>query len=299
MITLPFSALPGTPRLFVDYAEHVSDASNYFMGHFTDLLAYETHLQQLERRSYLREAVYGALAAQNKSFLAGDATFANLERFRSPTTFAVVTGQQVGILTGPLYTLYKALTAVQLARWLSEQFPAYGFVPIFWFVGEDHDFLEINNTGIITAANDFARVTYAQPEEEETRDLRPVALRGIDERMEETLAELRRHLPSTDFTEDLFRSLHNTYAPGGSLQRAFARLFNELYPDSGIIFVDPSDPTIKQLATPVILQELETFPTTGEEVIKRSAELEERYHAQIKPRAVNLFMLHKDNRFPI
>lgn len=299
MITLPFSALPGTPKLFVDYAEHVSDASNFFMGHFSDLMAFETHLQQLERRSYMREPLYAALAAQNKSFLAGDATFANLERFRSTTTFTVVTGQQVGIFTGPLYTLYKALTAVQLSRWLAEQFPAYTFVPMFWLESEDHDFKEINNTGVITAENDFARVAYAEPGEEETRDLRPVSLRAIDERMEETIAQLQALLPASDFSGDLFRMLRGSYAPDGSLQRAFARLFNQLYPESGIVFIDPSDPTIKQLATPVILQELETFPTTGEEVIKRSAELEERYHAQIKPRAVNLFMLHKDNRYPI
>ena len=299
MITLPFSSLPGTPKLFVDYAENSADARNYFMGHFSDLMAFETHLQLLERRSYLREPLYSALAAQNKSFLAGDNTFMNLEQLKSPSTFAVVTGQQVGLLSGPLYTLYKALTAVQLARWLAEQFPAYRFVPMFWLESEDHDFLEINNVGGISTNNDFVRVRYAQPEEEDAKDLRPVSLRQIDERMEATIAELRAHLPVTDFSEDLFRKIDSAYAPGGSLQRAFARLFNALYPDAGVVFIDPSDPSIKQLATPVILQELETFPTTGEEVIKRSAELEEKYHAQIKPRAVNLFMLHKDNRFPI
>lgn len=299
MITLPFSALPGTPKLFVDYAENRSDASNYFMGHFSDLMAYETHLRALERRSYLREPLYAALAAQNTRFFAGEATLMNLELLRSPTTFAVVTGQQVGLGSGPLYTIYKALTAVQMARWLAEQFPAYRFVPVFWLESEDHDFLEINHLGVITVDNEFRMVRYAQPAEDEARDLRPVALRGIDTRIEETFAALRACLPATDFTDDVFRMLGNTYAPGGSLQRAFAHLFHSLYPDAGVVFLDPSDPAVKQIATPVILQELETFPTTGEEVIKRSAELEEKYHAQIKPRAVNLFMLHKDNRFPI
>ena len=299
MITLPFSALPGTPKLFIDYAENRSDASKYFMGHFTDLMAYETHLQSLERRSYLREPLYAALAAQNKSFFAGEATFVNLELLRSPATFAVVTGQQVGLGSGPLYTLYKALTAMQHARWLAEQFPSYHFVPIFWLESEDHDFAEINHLGLISADNEFRTVSYAQPAEDEARDLRPVSMRGIDARIEDTLAALRAALPATDFSDEVFRMLRSAYAPGNSLQRAFAQLFHSLYPDAGIIFLDPSDPAIKQLATPVILQELETFPTTGEEVIKRSAELEERYHAQIKPRAVNLFMLHKENRFPI
>ncbi|MFZ1729917.1 MAG: bacillithiol biosynthesis cysteine-adding enzyme BshC [Bacteroidota bacterium] len=299
MITLPFSALPGTPKLFVDYADNISDARNYYMGHFSDLMAFETHLQLLERRSYLREPLYSALAAQNKSFLAGDNTFKNLELLKSQTTFAVVTGQQVGLFTGPLYTLYKAMTAVQLAKWLQDQFPSYHFIPMFWLESEDHDFLEINNACGISADNDFFRVRYAQPEEDAPRDVRPIALRSIEERIAETIDELREHLPSTDFSEEVFRAVRSAYAPCGSLQRAFARLFNALYPDAGVVFIDPSDPTIKQLATPVFLQELETFPTTGEEVIKRSAELEERYHAQIKPRAVNMFSIHKEGRYPI
>ncbi len=299
MITLPFSSLPGTPQLFVDYAENLSDARNYYMGHFSDLMAFETHLQLLERRSYLREPLYNVLAAQNKGFLAGDRTFMNLERLKSSTTFAVVTGQQVGLFTGPLYTLYKAMTAVQLSKWLEEQFPAYRFVPVFWLESEDHDFLEINNAGGISAGNEFFRIRYAQPEDDAPKDLRPVGQRAIEEEITATIDALRSQLPETDFSEEVFAMLRNAYAPGGSLQRAFARLFNALYPDAGIVFIDPSDPSVKQLATPVILQELETFPTTGEEVIKRSAELEERYHAQIKPRAVNLFSIHKNNRYPI
>ncbi len=299
MITLPFSALPGTPQLFLDYANNESDAPNYFMGHFSDLMAYETHLQQLERRSYLREQLYNILVAQNKAYHGGPDTFSNLELLRRPDTFAVVTGQQVGLFTGPLYTLYKALTAVHLARWLAEQFPAYSFVPIFWLESEDHDFLEINHAGALTADNEFVSVPYAQPEEEEPRNLSPVGQLRIDARIDDSLKQLFAHLPVTDFSDEIQRLLQRTYKSGDTLQSAFACLMNELYPDSGLIFVDPSDTDIKQLAAPVFLQELETFPTTGEEVIKRSAELEERYHAQIKPRAVNLFCIHKGNRYSI
>ena len=300
MITLPFSAIPGTPQLFNDYVTNESDARNYFMGHFSDLMAYETHLQLLERRTYLRSQIYDALVAQNKGFFGPASAFANLEAFRDPKTFAVVTGQQVGLFTGPLYTLYKALTAVQLSRWLAEQFPAYRFIPMFWLESEDHDFLEINNAGVITKENDFTRVMYAQPDEEDdNRNLTPISRLVIDERIEATLTDLREHLQESDFTDEVFRSLHSAYNAGSGLQTAFARLFNDLYPESGLVFVDPSDPTLKQMLAPVILQELETYPTTGEEVIKRSAELEERYHAQIKPRAVNLFLLHKNNRYPI
>jgi bacillithiol biosynthesis cysteine-adding enzyme BshC len=299
MITLPFSSLPGTPRLFTDYADGISDARNYFMGHFRDLLAFETHLGGLERRSCKREELYDILVRQNKLFRSGAAAFSNLELFRRENTFPVVTGQQVGLFGGPMYSLYKALTTVQLARWLREQFPAYNFIPVFWLETEDHDFLEINNAGQITAENDFARITYAEPEEDAPRSLSPVHLLKLEAGITDSLKELREILPPTDFSEELFRMLGGAYAEGEGLATAFARLLNNLYPDSGLVFLDPSDSALKQLAAPVILQELETFPTTGEEVIKRSAELEERYHAQIKPRAVNLFFIHKNNRYSI
>ncbi len=299
MITLPFEALPGTPRIFCDYTDNNDSASAFFMGHFTDLLAWETHLQQLEQRQHPREALYNALAAQNKVYRAGEETWRNLELLKKDNTFTVVTGQQVGLFTGPLYTIYKAFTAVHLAVWLAEQFPGYNFIPVFWMECEDHDFLEINNTGVITAGNDFHRLTYAQPADEEEKNLAPVASIVLDDRIKETIAGLRELLPTTEFSEQVFAMIANTYQPGVAMHVAFARLFNELFPDSGIVFLDPTDAELKRLAAPVIVQELETFPTTGEEVIKRSAELDELYHAQIKPRAVNLFLLHKGNRYAI
>lgn len=299
MLTLPFDALPDTPQLFRDYAANAESASTYFMGHFGGLAAYETHLHMLEQRQYPRQQLYDLLVAQNKVFRSGEAGFANLELLRKDNTMAVVTGQQVGLGTGPLYTLYKALTACSLAQWLDEQFPAYRFVPIFWMECEDHDFLEINHFSVISAQGGIADIHYAQPEEGAPRNIAPVGSLAIDERIAESFAALRDALPRTEFTDEALRIAEHAYAAGITPQVAFARMMNALYPDAGLIFLDPTDTAFKRLAAPVLLQEIATHPVTGEEVIKRSAELEERYHAQIKPRAVNLFLLHKDGRYPI
>jgi bacillithiol synthase len=299
MITLPFHALPGIPRLFSEYVTASDSACAYYMGHFSDLLAWETHIQSLERRSHPREALYSILTAQNKIFRAGNATWQNLELLRRPETFAVVTGQQVGIFGGPLYTLYKALTAVRLCDWLKQQFPGNNFVPIFWMECEDHDFAEINSTGIITAQNDFTRINYTELNEEDEKHFTPVGALRFDARIRDAIERMRQLLPVTEFSEALFNQLDNSYTEGEAPQVCFARYLNELYPGSGIIFLDPTDAEFKRMAAPVVLQELETWPTTGEEVIKRSAELDERYHAQIKPRAVNLFFLHKEKRYAI
>jgi len=299
MITLPFDALPGIPRLFADYSTRATGATNFFMGHFSDIMTWETHIQQLERKQYQRQRLYDILVEQNKQYRAGVRSLEHLESIKRENSYFVVTGQQVGLFTGPLYTLYKALTAVQLAAWLKDQFPACDFVPLFWLECDDSDFTEINHAGILNTRNEFTRVYYAQPEEDEARNLTPVAHLLLDERIEQSLKELRSALPETDFTESVFRALTAAYRPGTPLHVAFARFFNDILPESGLLFLNPTDAEIKRLAAPVFLQELETYPSTGEEVIQRSAELEELYHAQIKPRAVNLFLLHKNNRYAI
>jgi uncharacterized protein YllA (UPF0747 family) len=72
-----------------------------------------------------------------------------LERLAQPGTVAVVTGQQVGLFSGPCYTIYKVLHAVKLASWLSENgLPA---VPLFWLATEDHDFAEVNHAWVFGA----------------------------------------------------------------------------------------------------------------------------------------------------
>ncbi len=299
MITLPYSIIPGMSKLFIDYCAGEADIRRYFMGHFTDVMAYETHLQILEQREHPREELCSALARQQEAFGSGEAALANVARLNEPTTFAVLTGQQAGLFLGPMYTIYKALTTVHLARWLGEEFPSYQFVPVFWIEGEDHDLDEANAACVIDRGNDPVKLSWPDNLEPGAKNMRPVGGIAFDDGLTTTRTELLERLGITEFTPALEAMLNASYVPGTTFGTAFARLFNRLFPDHGIIFADPSDPALKRLVRPLILRELETFPTSGEEVIRRSAELEELYHAQIKPRAINLFIRHRGNRYAL
>ncbi|MBL0176788.1 MAG: bacillithiol biosynthesis cysteine-adding enzyme BshC [Ignavibacteria bacterium] len=299
MITLPFSVLPGVSDLFLDYSAGVSGAKNFFLGHYADLLAFETHLHFLERRTYFRPELTEVLLAQNRRFGAPQATLDSIRTLAEGTTFCVITGQQVGIFTGPLYTIYKALAAKHLALWLKDQFPAYNFLPLFWLEAEDHDLDEAASTAVIDRENNLRRIVYAEPAADDAKNVAPVGALVFDERIARCVEELRAALPETEFTSETMALVEAAYKPGVTFADAFAAMLQRLFPASGLVFVDPADPELKKLLAPVILQELETYPTSGEEVIKRSAELEEQYHAQVKPRAVNLFYLHKGGRYPI
>lgn len=299
MITLPFSALTGTSQLFIDYCNDIPDAKRFFLGHFSDVMAYETHLQIIERRDYHRNELSRILERQNTLFGAGKNTIGNIKALRDATTCAVVTGQQVGLFTGPLYTIFKAMTTVRHAHWLKQQFPAYNFVPVFWLESEDHDLEEVSTVGVVDKENNFTRVRYGKPLEEGEKNYQSVGAMQFSAAIHETIDHMQRISTPTDFTTSALKKFRYAYAEGTTFAIAFAKLMNALYPKSGIVFLDPSDPEIKKILSPVISRELETFPTAGEEVIQRSAELETIYHAQIKPRAVNLFYYHRDGRYAI
>lgn len=299
MITLPFSAIPHTSNLFDDYCSGLPNAKQFYIGHFSDLMAYETHLQILETRSYNREHLCSVLERQNQKFLSGQKTFSNISLLRDPRTFAVVTGQQVGIFTGPLYTLYKALTAVHLTSWLKAQFPAYQFVPMFWLEGEDHDIEEVSVVGIVNKDNDFVRLRYGKPLEEGEKNYQSVGSKSFDDSIKNVIASMIDSSAETDFTSKVMNTFSAAYCEGVSFTHAFACLMNSLFPQHGIIIIDPSDHEIKKNLSQVFLHELETFPSSGEEIIQRSAELEDLYHAQVKPRAINLFYFNKGGRYAV
>ncbi len=98
--------------------------------------------QAVLSRAYDRDGVAAALLAWNRAIGSDDAALANIERLRQPQSAVVVTGQQAGMFTGPLYTVFKAATAIRLAR---EQAAELGqpVIPVFWNATEDHDLSEI------------------------------------------------------------------------------------------------------------------------------------------------------------
>ncbi|MAT39357.1 MAG: hypothetical protein CL946_07110, partial [Ectothiorhodospiraceae bacterium] len=267
MITLPFSSLPGTSDLFNDYCENHSDIRKFFIGHYTDILAYETQMSFLAKRTYHRERLTSILYEQNQHFRSGERTFRNIEQLKSPETFAVVTGQQVGLLTGPLYTIYKALTAVHLADWLKDHFPHHEFVPVFWMETEDHDIDEANQAGILDKQNAYLTVRNGEIDPE-VKNYLPVGGLKLGETVQELFSALKESLQPTDFSEKLFADLEAVYNPDATYAEGFAGMMNRLLGDRGIIFVDPSDLRLKQITSTLAQHELETFPTTSEEVIK-------------------------------
>ena len=139
--TIPVRLLPGAPKLFVDYISDFGRVSDLFEHDFRDPGAFVRAADTAAARELPRDAVADVLLAQSRLFRSGQPTVRNIERLRDPNSVAVVTGQQPALFGGPLYNLYKALTAVRLSQALEER-TGRPHVPVFWIANDDHGLTE-------------------------------------------------------------------------------------------------------------------------------------------------------------
>ena len=282
--------------LVADYHTNFEKVAAYFSGNFKEKEVWMKKVHALQKRNFDRQTLTRVLNDQNRDFQSGIKTLANIDLLGNETTFAVVTGQQLGIFTGPLYTIYKAVTAVKLAQKLSAEHPDLNFVPVFWLESEDHDFDEINKVAIINAANEYAQFEYLLGGKPLERNIGGMGTVLLDEHIEQLFVSIESQLPKSDYTPALLEMLRGYYKPGTTLLKAFTGFFNHVYEDSGLIFMNPNTPDFKRLLSPLFTAEINANAEASKLVIQTSVELEEHYHAQIKAKALNLFMFYKGGR---
>ena len=289
----------GITPLFVDYLNDFEKLKDYYSGDFRYRKSWKKLIENVVAKQKDRSTLVRVLTEQNKQYHCGIRTLANIDLLGNENTVAVVTGQQVGMCTGPLYTIYKTITAIKLAEQLSAQFPEYNFVPVFWVENEDHDFDEINKVNVINPNGDITTIEYLIGGKPFEKNPGPVGNIVIDSFVEKFLEDIRAQLQETEFKGQLFDSLHGYYRPGSTLGTAFVGLLSGLFEDSGLVFLDPGNAELKRILKPVFQKEIAAMSKTSQIVIDTSAGLEEHYHAQIKAKSINLFMFHKGGRYLI
>lgn len=219
------------------------------------------------------------------------------ERLADPGTVAVVTGQQAGVFGGPLFTLLKAITAIQLAKRASEEH-GVPVVPIFWVDAEDHDWEEIRSCTVLDSEFQPKAITFADPE---GAGASPIAFLNVDERVDSCIQELLAALPSTDFTPWISDIVRATYRPGTGMAEAFARWLEAVLGAHGLIVFESTDRDAKQLASPVFVRELSDPGRTASLAADAADAFSALGHApQVVPQRDSLSLFHLNGaRYPI
>jgi len=285
--------------LYADYTTHFEKVAQFYSGNYKEKNSWTDKLNALQKKNYERTLLLRILNEQNREYQSGIKTLANIDLLGNDNTFAVVTGQQLGLFTGPLYTVYKAITAVKLAEKLSGDFSEYNFVPVFWLEGEDHDFEEINKLKFINSSGELSIIEYLIGGKSIEKNIGATGNVVIDEYANQFFSSVESSLPRTDYSSGLLDAMKGYYKQGQSFNNAFAGFFNHLYEDSGLIFLNPNHPELKKVVSPLFTKEINSNSEASKLAIQKSVELEERYHAQIKAKALNLFTFHKGGRYLI
>lgn len=289
----------GFSELFFDYVYEFTEVERFYPFNFRESAHYQTAMSAISERTYDRQALVRVLEEQNTAFGSTAKALDNIALLLKPTTFAIVTGQQVGLFGGPLYTVLKTITTIKLSERLKQKYPQFDFVPVFWIEGEDHDFAEMNHVSVLDGENKVTPIQYLPGGEMPERNLGPIGELVFDESLLQTFAALESALQKTDFSDEVLRKLKECYSPGRTFTQAFTAWMNFLFEDYGLVFLSANNPGIKRILSPLFLKEISGFPKTSQAVIRQSAELEEKYHAQIKAKSINLFLFHKGGRFLI
>src|ERR1043166_4152244 len=139
---ISFDQIPQQSKLFLDYLRDPAALRRFYpeaVQHHSDLAARRDHV--LASYQTDRASLCAALERMNINWGASEKTLQHIARLSEPDCIAIVTGQQAGLFSGPLYTIYKALSAIKLAECLTQR--GVKAVPIFWIASEDHDFEEV------------------------------------------------------------------------------------------------------------------------------------------------------------
>jgi bacillithiol synthase len=292
-----FCELPGHQNIFLDYLYEYNSVKDYYPHNFRSAGSYsETFKKLAANEKPFAEELKNIVLNQYSTYSPSDKTRDNIRLLGKKKTITVVTGQQLGILGGPLYTIYKTLSAIKLCSHLSKEHPEYEFVPIFWLEGDDHDFEEIKSVGLLDDNNQLKTITYSDEEISEENS-GSVGYLKIKSSINDFFDELDIHLKPTDFKPQLLSKLKEIYSEGKTFKQSFFELLFWFFDKYGLVIFDPQQNNVKELLKPIFLNEINNFRKHTELSVNISASLEEVYHAQVKVRPINLFYQTPEGRF--
>lgn len=295
---IKFSEIPGNPELFTNYVENFERVKEFFISNFRDESFLIKNLENFNKSIEHREKLVSILRKQYSNESISEKTKSNIDAFLSENTFAVVTGQQLGILTGPLYTIYKIITTIKLSEQLNEKYPELNFIPVFWLEGDDHDFDEVNWIKILDNENSLTKIIYDDGLDKET-NRGPIGNYQFDLTIDNFIEKISVALRETEFKSDLINLIKKFYFAGATFKSAFVGLIKEFFDQKGLIVFDPQDIEVKNWLKDIFKKDIESYRFISEELILRSARLEEKYHAQVKIKPINLFYIEDNGRYLI
>lgn len=264
--------------LYRDFLNDFARVRSFYPCDFRDPAGAVAAARARDYPASRRAKTASILARQAEQWGVLDASRDSLARFARADSVVVVSGQQPGLFGGPLYTLYKLLTAANLARTIEAETGAVT-VPIFWIASDDHDFEEVRTTWVSDGAAEPTPLAY--PAEAAPRGVSASRIR-FGPAVEALVRSAESVVPPSPFREPLLARLRASYAPGRGFAEAFARFVAPIAAEQGVLLLEASDEEAKAAAMPVFEREVALGGGSSVAAKERGEDLEKAgYHAQI------------------
>jgi bacillithiol biosynthesis cysteine-adding enzyme BshC len=276
--TIPYSQTSLLSKLISDYINQLPHLTDFYNRSDT-IESYRLQIEEkaanypLKHRFVLSESLQKQYGDLKITSIVRD----NIAALKDEKTFTITTGHQLSLFTGPLYFIYKIVSAIKTATLLKNKYPEYQFVPVYWMATEDHDFQEIASFATLSG-----KLTWKKNVSGAVGRLDTTGLQQL-------FSELKLEFPEGKNAKKLLDLFEKTYLKHNSLTEATRFLVNELFGEKGLVIVDGDDKELKQLFTPYL--EMELQHSFSYEAVCQTNEQLSGYNIQVNPREINLFYM--------
>ena len=272
--------------LMNDYLDQKSNISDLY-NHFPTIENFKKQIVEKSAEFNVignskRKILTEVLTDQYSKIVASDLTQQNIQLLKKNTTFTITTGHQLNLFTGPLYFLYKIISAINLTTDLKTNYPAYDFVPIYWMATEDHDFEEINYFNFKGKKFRWHKASFGP--------VGRLSTSGLNEVFEVFSQELGLGANA----ENLKKMFEEAYLRHDNLSDATRFLANALFGEYGLVILDADDAELKKQFVPFIKEEL--FKNAAFKKVSETIQSIKEYAIQVNPREINLFYIEDNLR---
>jgi len=227
-------------KFYYDFLKATDGTLKYLLPYTPDAIS--DVCRAIAAGSDVHRQMKEVLAQQNLNYQSAKAKD-YLSQLADPNSMIIITGQQLGFLLTPIYTIYKAITTVKLAEHMNGLNTGFRFIPVFWLETEDHDFEEIRHAGIWDRNMKPLLISYAGQDRLRTS----IRHYELDDKIVEAVTKIQQEMLESEFTERLFSRLRDHYRTGRSWIDATLDLFRELFADSGLLFFEPGTADVKKI----------------------------------------------------
>lgn len=279
----PFHKLPFSD-LFKTYVDNFSKVASFFETDPFYTNAIQDAANQHEFSGQRAESVE-ILREINRRYDPHEKALNNIDRLEQSDALVIVTGQQLCVYGGPLYTVFKTLSTIHLAKHYEELLDR-PVIPVFWLADEDHDYSEVKEVTVIGRKDPE---TIALPDK--TGTLPPVAELIYSEDLETFKKEVSEVLYETDFSDELWSLLDTTFEPGKRLDYAFGEFITRLFSKHGLVLAGSNHPAVKSHTKACMQTAIREADELREALEQQSEKLKQDYHQQVTLYDSNLFFL--------